>query len=102
TIRPPHTPHPSPYTTLFRSSGTDARPTGTDPTARSNSVLICALLMVSPIEAPYFHCGASITDIFMFKVETPGMLSPRLSTSMKRSEEHTSELQSPDHLVCRL
>src|SRR5258708_23338021 len=22
--------------------------------------------------------------------------------SMKRSEEHTSELQSPDHLVCRL
>src|SRR5258708_19048177 len=28
----------------------------------------------------------------------------RLSTvrSLKRSEEHTSELQSPDHLVCRL
>src|SRR5258708_20133597 len=23
-------------------------------------------------------------------------------TSRKRSEEHTSELQSPDHLVCRL
>src|SRR5258708_18921461 len=23
-------------------------------------------------------------------------------TGMKRSEEHTSELQSPDHLVCRL
>src|SRR5258708_31825455 len=23
-------------------------------------------------------------------------------TSTKRSEEHTSELQSPDHLVCRL
>src|SRR5258708_19840380 len=30
--------------------------------------------------------------------------SPRLSTTviLKRSEEHTSELQSPDHLVCRL
>src|SRR5947208_12226471 len=27
--------------------------------------------------------------------------SPR-SGSAKRSEEHTSELQSPDHLVCRL
>src|SRR5258708_34592280 len=25
-----------------------------------------------------------------------------LSTSSARSEEHTSELQSPDHLVCRL
>src|SRR5258708_24330917 len=24
------------------------------------------------------------------------------SASMMRSEEHTSELQSPDHLVCRL
>src|SRR5258708_20598484 len=24
------------------------------------------------------------------------------SASSKRSEEHTSELQSPDHLVCRL
>src|SRR5258708_27233131 len=27
-------------------------------------------------------------------------LSP--ATSLLRSEEHTSELQSPDHLVCRL
>src|SRR5258708_24701363 len=24
------------------------------------------------------------------------------STTVRRSEEHTSELQSPDHLVCRL
>src|SRR5947208_8601443 len=26
----------------------------------------------------------------------------RTAPSMRRSEEHTSELQSPDHLVCRL
>src|SRR5258708_21898357 len=26
----------------------------------------------------------------------------RYLTTKKRSEEHTSELQSPDHLVCRL
>src|SRR5258708_38286601 len=26
----------------------------------------------------------------------------RSSTNLSRSEEHTSELQSPDHLVCRL
>src|SRR5258708_8634091 len=26
----------------------------------------------------------------------------RVGTQAKRSEEHTSELQSPDHLVCRL
>src|SRR5207244_6513813 len=28
--------------------------------------------------------------------------SPGGSSTMERSEEHTSELQSPDHLVCRL
>src|SRR5438552_12059815 len=27
---------------------------------------------------------------------------PRLHRRSRRSEEHTSELQSPDHLVCRL
>src|SRR5258708_18624451 len=27
---------------------------------------------------------------------------PRLDAFLTRSEEHTSELQSPDHLVCRL
>src|SRR5258708_30805834 len=30
-----------------------------------------------------------------------GLLS-MLTTTAPRSEEHTSELQSPDHLVCRL
>src|SRR5947208_8524521 len=28
-----------------------------------------------------------------------GLVAPR---TVRRSEEHTSELQSPDHLVCRL
>src|SRR5258708_30352258 len=28
--------------------------------------------------------------------------TPRPARSSPRSEEHTSELQSPDHLVCRL
>src|SRR5258708_30540165 len=29
-------------------------------------------------------------------------LEARLLSGLTRSEEHTSELQSPDHLVCRL
>src|SRR5258708_22106060 len=33
--------------------------------------------------------------------QTPG-ISLRSAASPERSEEHTSELQSPDHLVCRL
>src|SRR5258708_20305642 len=36
--------------------------------------------------------------------ETPSWLSANdvLAPMLTRSEEHTSELQSPDHLVCRL
>src|SRR5207244_12977036 len=33
---------------------------------------------------------------------SPGSLSPVRDHKQQRSEEHTSELQSPDHLVCRL
>src|SRR5258708_9403709 len=33
---------------------------------------------------------------------TPCRSSARFEPPPKRSEEHTSELQSPDHLVCRL
>src|SRR5258708_29361082 len=32
----------------------------------------------------------------------PSRVSPFKERAMLRSEEHTSELQSPDHLVCRL
>src|SRR5947208_13422256 len=36
-------------------------------------------------------------------IESGRLLSQRLETFFRRrSEEHTSELQSPDHLVCRL
>src|SRR5207244_9444618 len=31
-----------------------------------------------------------------------GPIGPSLIITVMRSEEHTSELQSPDHLVCRL
>src|SRR5258708_21917898 len=46
-----------------------------------------------PIYPPATPSGLSATR----EIET-GMIWP----SPKRSEEHTSELQSPDHLVCRL
>src|SRR5258708_26788370 len=36
-----------------------------------------------------------------FRPRRPSV-SCRTGTCRKRSEEHTSELQSPDHLVCRL
>src|SRR5258708_31853336 len=37
------------------------------------------------------------------RTSAPVPRAPRVLTSVcSRSEEHTSELQSPDHLVCRL
>src|SRR5947208_10937302 len=64
-----------PYTTLFRSHPADSR--------RSRSAGATAF-------------GAA---------PTPGRArssSPGRGRTTSRSEEHTSELQSPDHLVCRL
>src|SRR5258708_29936135 len=42
---------------------------------------------------------------YLFAATGKGLVSRELGeaiTSFDRSEEHTSELQSPDHLVCRL
>src|SRR5947208_12104758 len=36
------------------------------------------------------------------KIKIEGDLRRDVQGNLKRSEEHTSELQSPDHLVCRL
>src|SRR5258708_29636458 len=67
-----------PYTTLFRSLSGDPVQDSTSGDTESES------------------CGwlTSITMVFCT------CLSPSRTT--RRSEEHTSELQSPDHLVCRL
>src|SRR5258708_16599802 len=61
-----------PYTTLFRSCSRCARTRATASSC-SRSGVSCAT-----------KC------------------SRRACRRLKRSEEHTSELQSPDHLVCRL
>src|SRR5258708_23394403 len=39
------------------------------------------------------------SEVLDFSLE---LIEPGLSRVPHRSEEHTSELQSPDHLVCRL
>src|SRR5438552_13879770 len=38
----------------------------------------------------------------VFYAELARRLDSAYAESLSRSEEHTSELQSPDHLVCRL
>src|SRR5258708_25048450 len=71
-----------PYTTLFRSPGTFYR--------KSDGRLYARLRADQP-EASGRRSRLSA-----------GIERVRFRTGRFRSEEHTSELQSPDHLVCRL
>src|SRR5690349_21970871 len=77
-----------PYTTLFRS------------TTRRNSL---------PVSTPRWIHGAGDRENASSSSLTPAKLTRKLSTGLpsvtsspKRSEEHTSELQSRRDLVCRL
>src|SRR5258708_18016680 len=75
-----------PYTTLFRSRAARQR--------RLRRVL------VPPAHRRALRRGGPYPPL------RRGLVSRRLSAGgqpdLHRSEEHTSELQSPDHLVCRL
>src|SRR5258708_20683869 len=73
-----------PYTTLFRS------PPVSDP-QMSSPVRVTMVMEATP-------ALAMLTTALTRRPST----SPRLASPPSRSEEHTSELQSPDHLVCRL
>src|SRR5947208_13269182 len=68
-----------PYTTLFRS------PAPQKEKVRPSTTLRCGV-----------WCRSTV-------IPQTGSFAPRRTVSPNsRSEEHTSELQSPDHLVCRL
>src|SRR5690348_17966522 len=70
-----------PYTTLFRSYRYAVRARCS---AETFCVIVCTLIVAHPAAARASAMLASAP------------------TSSSRSEEHTSELQSPVHLVCRL
>src|SRR5690348_18481693 len=62
-----------PYTTLFRSTAAQQR---------------------EDLREEVVHVGEAVSS--------PGQPQQQLHAAGLRSEEHTSELQSPVHLVCRL
>src|SRR5258708_24565144 len=75
-----------PYTTLFRSGGKAAAKSFPQ---RGQGLAQIRLFHEPPRNIP---AGDEVADI----LQQPGY------SGAARSEEHTSELQSPDHLVCRL
>src|SRR5690348_17995421 len=83
-MRPPPRSTLFPYTTLFRSV---ASATAGIRTASGRRL------------PPRVTCQAASTAS---TDNTTGRLNGWINPSARRSEEHTSELQSPVHLVCRL
>src|SRR3712207_8735198 len=79
-----------PYTTLFRSR-------------RPGSVTGSALGVFPPVvSAGPQDVGARLDDRGVVEVLLPGVPEPLVGVGQRRSEEHTSELQSRQYLVCRL
>src|SRR5258708_21151556 len=74
-----------PYTTLFRSAPVRVR------AAQSQ--------LHGAVQARAQHAGARRS---CERLGRPAHADPGGVAAARRSEEHTSELQSPDHLVCRL
>src|SRR5207253_8082683 len=82
TIRRPPSSTLFPYTTLFRSQA--FQESRFNPRARSWAGAV-GLMQIMPATARQLHANPSDTR-----------------QAVERSEEHTSELQSRGHLVCRL
>src|SRR5258708_30159745 len=74
-----------PYTTLFRSRG-----------APESGVWLLLLIDLDRFRSINDGFGHAIGDRVL------EVMAEAVIDRAERSEEHTSELQSPDHLVCRL
>src|SRR5258708_25814504 len=81
-----------PYTTLFRSRACNGNQAIAN-AAVSFPATVCGGVGTSPINGFPTVCSPFTTC---------PRAQPGGGASGPRSEEHTSELQSPDHLVCRL
>src|SRR5947208_9704278 len=97
-IRPPPTPTLFPYTTLFRSTDSYA-----SASAASNFGPTCSTRLAGSAPRSLSRQAASGASMGAGRtVTSAGDGTPVVVGPAPRSEEHTSELQSPDHLVCRL
>src|SRR5947208_7034942 len=97
-MRRPSTSTLFPYTTLFRSDNDKKSGWAVDGAIGDDHAA------VFDVEPALANDGeVVVTFTLEFKNNKKHAIGrPRLSVTTQRSEEHTSELQSPDHLVCRL
>src|SRR5690606_39338295 len=93
---------PFPYTTLFRSPFLELSPEEFEQVYRIN---VFGLAEVTRLVLPKMGPDGHVVTISSMggvqgSVKFPGLSA--YSSSKARSEEHTSELQSRENLVCRL
>src|SRR5207302_8268366 len=93
-----HPPHSTllPYTTLFRS----LVPTGSGATSAHSVVM--TWYTASGIPAPLLRVLVRATGLYRIRRRDVPHLAETRAKHILRSEEHTSELQSRENLVCRL
>src|SRR3712207_8437005 len=84
-----------PYTTLFRSTMRLTGPMSSQCAMEGGTLAL--RLLPNPLLQPYRNCAFA----YRYK-EYPLLQFTRLRGTGIRSEEHTSELQSRQYLVCRL
>src|SRR5437763_6933494 len=99
-VRPPPGSPLFPYTTLFRSDELASCVGDAPPTLRPALALLLAKAGVA-VDPPAAPPDRSRRTAARRRKEAREWLEERL-TRAGRSEEHTSELQSPMYLVCRL
>src|SRR5690606_41587460 len=95
TLRPPPTSTLLPSTTLFRSTSIDGLPGGEGAFLACSFWLADALRMTGRTD----EATALFEQLLALRNDV-GLLAEEYDTA--RSEEHTSELQSRENLVCRL
>src|SRR5258707_5637940 len=63
---------------------------------------ISAISRISPMTSPILPAAEASPAIWRLVVSASLVATPAISAVSERSEEHTSELQSRQYLVCRL
>src|SRR5690606_40984038 len=81
-----------PYTTLFRSVAT----------TRAETMLGDTGVAVHPDDERHRHLVGTEIELPLTGRRIPIVADPHVDPEFGRSEEHTSELQSRENLVCRL
>src|SRR5205814_10732963 len=97
--RPPPSP-PFPYTTLFRSLRVP--PVTASPNQTRSTKVACLTSPSNVVREGTSARRACSSVMPLRQVLSSRRCSSRNTSSCDRSEEHTSELQSLRHLVCRL